>query len=149
MSNTMLKHSTKVCPPIFATANTSSTRVGWTAGGGLQYAVVNNWWVFAEYRFSDFGTLRDNLLAVQLPVVRFSMATAACSKTRCKSDSAIDSISFLRRLSLPNTDFRTQRMMATRPQAKNGPGFFAARPLLPICHAARSSPCLTLALCPM
>jgi outer membrane immunogenic protein len=49
--------------PILATAHTSSTRVGWTAGGGIEYAVVNNWWVFAEYRFTDFGTLRDNLLA--------------------------------------------------------------------------------------
>ncbi len=49
--------------PIFATTHTSSTRVGWTAGAGFEYAVVNNWWVFAEYRFTDFGTLRDNLVA--------------------------------------------------------------------------------------
>jgi outer membrane immunogenic protein len=61
----------KFVPPIFATANTSSTRVGWTAGGGLQYAVTNNWWVFAEYRFTDFGTLRDNFLANELPVDAF------------------------------------------------------------------------------
>ncbi len=46
-------------PPFFATANTSSTRTGWTAGGGLQFAVTNNWWVYGEYRFSDFGTLRN------------------------------------------------------------------------------------------
>jgi outer membrane immunogenic protein len=57
--------------PIFATANTSSTRVGWTAGGGIQYAVVNNWWVFAEYRFTDFGSLRDILLANELPAGAF------------------------------------------------------------------------------
>jgi outer membrane immunogenic protein len=50
--------------PIFATANTSSTRVGWTAGGGIQYAVVNNWWVFAEYRFTDFGSIRDILFGL-------------------------------------------------------------------------------------
>lgn len=34
----------------------SSTRVGWTVGGGLAYAVTNNWSVYAEYRYSDFGT---------------------------------------------------------------------------------------------
>jgi outer membrane immunogenic protein len=48
-----------VVPPFFANNSFSNTRVGWTAGGGLQYAVTNNWWVFAEYRFSDFGTLRN------------------------------------------------------------------------------------------
>jgi outer membrane immunogenic protein len=34
----------------------SSTRVGWTVGGGLEYAVTNNWSVYAEYRYSDFGS---------------------------------------------------------------------------------------------
>ena len=57
--------------PIFASFNTSSTRTGWTAGGGLQYAVTNNWWVFAEYRFSDFGTLRENLFGLSLPANAF------------------------------------------------------------------------------
>jgi outer membrane immunogenic protein len=47
-------------PPFFASGNISKTRVGWTVGGGIQYAVTNNWWVFAEYRFSDFGTVRNN-----------------------------------------------------------------------------------------
>jgi outer membrane immunogenic protein len=46
-------------PPFFATADTSNTRTGWTAGGGLQFAVTNNWWVYGEYRFSDFGTIRN------------------------------------------------------------------------------------------
>jgi len=39
--------------------NFSTTRVGWTAGGGAQYALTPNWWIYAEYRFSDFGTLRN------------------------------------------------------------------------------------------
>jgi outer membrane immunogenic protein len=46
-------------PPFFATADTSNTRTGWTAGGGLQFAVTNNWWIYGEYRFSDFGTIRN------------------------------------------------------------------------------------------
>jgi outer membrane immunogenic protein len=29
--------------PFFASGNVSSTRVGWTVGGGIQYAVTNNW----------------------------------------------------------------------------------------------------------
>jgi outer membrane immunogenic protein len=33
----------------------SQTRAGWTVGGGLEYALTNNWSVRAEYRYSDFG----------------------------------------------------------------------------------------------
>jgi outer membrane immunogenic protein len=35
----------------------SNMRVGWTAGGGIQYAVTDNWWVFGEYRYTNFGSL--------------------------------------------------------------------------------------------
>jgi outer membrane immunogenic protein len=38
------------------TVSQSSTRVGWTVGGGIEYAVTNNWSVRAEYRYSDFGS---------------------------------------------------------------------------------------------
>jgi outer membrane immunogenic protein len=40
-------------------ASFSNTRAGWTAGGGLEYAVTDNWWVRAEYRYSNFGTTSD------------------------------------------------------------------------------------------
>ncbi|MEW6437369.1 MAG: outer membrane protein [Pseudomonadota bacterium] len=30
-------------------------RVGWTAGGGVEYAIDNNWSVRAEYRYTDYG----------------------------------------------------------------------------------------------
>jgi outer membrane immunogenic protein len=33
----------------------STTRVGWTAGGGLEYAITNNWSIRGEYRYTDFG----------------------------------------------------------------------------------------------
>ncbi len=38
-----------------STASFSNTRAGWTAGGGLEYALTNNWLLRAEYRFSQFG----------------------------------------------------------------------------------------------
>ncbi len=37
----------------------SKTRTGWTVGGGVAYAVTNNWSVGVEYRYSDFGTYVD------------------------------------------------------------------------------------------
>jgi outer membrane immunogenic protein len=47
--------------PFFDSANRSNTRVGWTAGGGIEYAITNNWSIRAEYRFSNFGTIREGL----------------------------------------------------------------------------------------
>jgi len=37
----------------------STTRTGWTAGGGIGYAVTDNWSVFAEYRYTSFGTFSN------------------------------------------------------------------------------------------
>jgi outer membrane immunogenic protein len=47
--------------PFFASNSFSNTRVGWTVGGGIDYAVTNNWSIFAEYRFTDFGSISNNL----------------------------------------------------------------------------------------
>jgi outer membrane immunogenic protein len=41
----------------------SKTRAGWTVGGGLAYAITDNWSVRAEYRYSDFGHYTDTPLA--------------------------------------------------------------------------------------
>jgi outer membrane immunogenic protein len=32
---------------------------GWTVGGGLEYALFNNWSIRAEYRYADFGAATD------------------------------------------------------------------------------------------
>ena len=44
----------------------STTRTGWTVGGGIEYAVTNNWFVKAEYRYTDFGTINEALFSGQL-----------------------------------------------------------------------------------
>jgi outer membrane immunogenic protein len=39
----------------------SHTRIGYTVGGGVEYAINNNWSVRAEYRYTDFGHYTDYL----------------------------------------------------------------------------------------
>jgi outer membrane immunogenic protein len=50
--------------PLFLQESDSKTRSGWTVGGGIQYAVTNNWSIRAEYRYSDFGHQVDYPFAV-------------------------------------------------------------------------------------
>jgi outer membrane immunogenic protein len=60
-------------PFFIARANPGTTRAGWTAGGGLQYAVTNNWSVFAEYRYTNLGSANFNngFVATALPIGGF------------------------------------------------------------------------------
>ena len=45
------------------------TRVGYTAGGGVEYAFTNNWSARVEYRYTDFGSVTDTLTgSVATPV---------------------------------------------------------------------------------
>jgi len=37
----------------------STTRLGWTAGGGVEAAVWGNWLARAEYRYADYGTVTN------------------------------------------------------------------------------------------
>jgi outer membrane immunogenic protein len=39
----------------------SSTRNGWTAGGGVEYALASSWTARVEYRYTDWGTYTNNL----------------------------------------------------------------------------------------
>ncbi|MGD0635798.1 MAG: outer membrane protein [Beijerinckiaceae bacterium] len=39
----------------------SHTRIGYTVGGGIEYAIDHNWSVRAEYRYTDFGHTTDYL----------------------------------------------------------------------------------------
>ncbi len=41
----------------------STSRTGWTLGGGIEFAINNQWSVRGEYRYSDFGRWGYNTLA--------------------------------------------------------------------------------------
>ncbi len=46
-----------------------ATRVGWTAGAGVAYAVTNNLSLRVEYRYSDFGHETDSVLFAGTPAL--------------------------------------------------------------------------------
>ncbi|WP_395664412.1 outer membrane protein [Methylocella sp.] len=41
----------------------TSTRAGWTVGGGLEYAITPNWSARAEYRYADLGSFTNQVYA--------------------------------------------------------------------------------------
>jgi outer membrane immunogenic protein len=45
--------------PFLGGETDTKTRTGWTVGGGLEYALTNNWSIRGEYRYSDFGRSTD------------------------------------------------------------------------------------------
>jgi outer membrane immunogenic protein len=45
-----------IVPPGGYFGQVSSTRSGWTIGGGVEYAFIRNWSAFAEYSYIDLGT---------------------------------------------------------------------------------------------
>ena len=46
----------------------SLSRSGWTIGGGLSYRVWQNWEVFGQYMYANYGTSDINFLALQRSV---------------------------------------------------------------------------------
>ena len=41
---------------LFDLGTQSNTRIGWTAGAGFEYAILNNWTAKIEYNYLDFGS---------------------------------------------------------------------------------------------
>ncbi len=52
---------------LITTDSFSQTRAGWTLGGGVEYAFNANWTARIEYRYSQFGTIRDTLTNTTFP----------------------------------------------------------------------------------
>ena len=66
-------------PAFGGAASISTTRVGWTAGGGIEYAVTDNWSIRAEYRYTDFGNSTALMPAFDTPF--FGAAGAFVTRT--------------------------------------------------------------------
>ena len=61
----------------------SSTRAGWTAGGGVEAKITSMWSVKAEYLYADFGNLSTTLINPITPTTNFSHST----NLKAKADS--------------------------------------------------------------
>jgi opacity protein-like surface antigen len=46
--------------PSFESASASVTKSGWTAGGGIETALPNNWLIGVEYLYVKFGSISAN-----------------------------------------------------------------------------------------
>ncbi len=60
----------------------SNSRVGWTVGGGIDYALTNNWSIFAEYRYTNFGTISSPGLAAAGFATAPGLTNAALNSNR-------------------------------------------------------------------
>ena len=47
---------TAVVPPFTAGISSANTHLGWTAGAGVEWAVMNNWTAKVEYLYADYGS---------------------------------------------------------------------------------------------
>ncbi|GLS20284.1 outer-membrane immunogenic protein [Labrys miyagiensis] len=59
---------------ICADGSSSSTRVGWTVGGGVEAMLTQNWSVKAEYLYVDLGKKSANIASFTSPIVFRSSA---------------------------------------------------------------------------
>lgn len=57
-------------PDVFSAVSASTTRVGWTAGAGLEYALGSNWSIKAEYLYVDLGSFDTTIPACALCVAQ-------------------------------------------------------------------------------
>ena len=49
------------------TTQLTRTQYGWTAGSGIEYAVLNNWTVRAEYHYASFAAVNSTLAFQNTP----------------------------------------------------------------------------------
>jgi outer membrane immunogenic protein len=65
-------HTSYFLPAVPTFTSFSHTRVGYTVGGGVEYAVTNNATIRAEYRYTDFGSFSDGVVGAGGAVGVFS-----------------------------------------------------------------------------
>jgi outer membrane immunogenic protein len=72
-SNFLFTDAFPVTPGASESASTSTTRYGWTAGVGGEYALMNGWSVKAEYLYVDLGraSTTSTNLTVGVPPLAF------------------------------------------------------------------------------
>ncbi|MCC3243765.1 outer membrane beta-barrel protein [Methylocystis sp. WRRC1] len=58
-----------------ASASFADTRVGWTAGGGIEWMFMPNWSAKVEYLYYDLGTVSATAVAVEPTVVDWAYST--------------------------------------------------------------------------
>ena len=62
-STSVFNANTVLCcshlPPVFGASAFSDTRVGWTAGAGLEWMFMPNWSAKVEYLYYDLGTVNS------------------------------------------------------------------------------------------
>jgi outer membrane immunogenic protein len=67
---TRVRNGTNVCAGNNCqTGSTSQTRVGWTIGGGAEWAFTNNWSLKAEYLYYDLGSLSHTMTDPNFPSI--------------------------------------------------------------------------------
>lgn len=67
------------------TQTNTTTRTGWTVGGGIEGMVARNWLARVEYRYADFGTWQTT---------HFSGATATVSDIKIRTHTALFGIAY-------------------------------------------------------
>lgn len=73
-----------IYPPVVAQNNTSQTRVGWTAGGGVEWKFYSHWSARAEYIYYNLSSMNKNLILSQtagfaIPPVLYAAANVTSS----------------------------------------------------------------------
>ena len=67
------------------TSTVSTTRIGWTAGGGIEAMLWSNWLARIEYRYSDYGTFGYTL---------FSGVDAIAAETKFHTHTALVGVAY-------------------------------------------------------
>lgn len=60
-------------------SSNSSTKLGWTVGGGLELALNRNWSIKGEYLYVDLGSTSTSATVNQVPVAGFANSTMSTS----------------------------------------------------------------------